>query len=114
MIKFRQAIYRNGKFQSFHYWGFIDGKFVQPDFILGGSVEEAHKNSDASTGLIIGADRHEVWENDFVALGPTVCRVKLADGCFYADNEPLYKILWHGGMLAGNIHENPELISELK
>ncbi len=70
-IKFRQAIYiydprakRYGKFKFWHYWGFVDGKFIGP---LTGtcSIEEALKNSYQ---YIRHNDKngHEIYEKDFI------------------------------------------------
>lgn len=42
-IKFRQPIYVNGKFDHFHFWGFIDNEYIPPDL----SRWEAHETSPA-------------------------------------------------------------------
>jgi hypothetical protein len=44
-LKFRQALMSFGKFCGWHYWGFIDGKFVSPAESAECSVANAEKHS---------------------------------------------------------------------
>jgi len=59
-IKFRQ---RAG--DKWHYWGFIDGTFVNPIYSDGVSVEQAQMHSDQYIGV---RDRYgvEIYERDIV------------------------------------------------
>ncbi len=61
-IKYRQAIYYNGKFNHWHYWGFINTEFIGP--VIGiCSMEEVIKNSYQYTCF---DDKHgvEIYEGD--------------------------------------------------
>jgi len=51
-IKFRQPIWVKGKFDSWHYWGFIsDGNFSSPN-TGSSSITKAQEESQQSTGLL--------------------------------------------------------------
>ncbi len=50
-LKFRQALMSFGKFCGWHYWGFIDGKFVSPAESAECSVANAEKHSYQFTEL---------------------------------------------------------------
>ena len=112
-LRYRQAIYTNGKFRGFHFWGFSKGGFTAPETGVS-SVEDATKNSGQFTGL---RDREgkEIYEGD-------VCEYS------YFDNPPqVGSVVWHktaagftlggypfgmhgfnGCAVIGNIYEHPE------
>ena len=70
--KFRQAIFVNGEFSHWHYWGFIEEQvtrfehltFVAPEMNLS-SIEEAYKNSYQHAGLK-NKDGVDIYRGDWV------------------------------------------------
>ena len=85
-LLFRQALFLNGKFHQWHYWGLIDGAFVG---IATGdwSPIEAIKNSQMSTGLL-DKNKVKIYEGDIVQwhtwdgyVGSSP--VEFRDGLFY-------------------------------
>ena len=66
--KFRQAVFVNGEFSHWHYWGFIGEHgnltFVAPETNLS-SIEEAYKNSYQCTGLK-NKDEVDIYRGDWV------------------------------------------------
>jgi len=51
-IKFRQPLWgHHSEFIGWHYWGFIDGRYIEPEFEPYSSVEEAAEQSQQFTGL---------------------------------------------------------------
>ena len=67
--KYRQAIFVNGKFMKWHYWGFIrEGgnlTFVAPKTNLS-SIKEAYKSSYQCAG-VRDMDGREIYKGDKVA-----------------------------------------------
>ena len=127
-IKYRQPLWdEHNKFKGWHYWGFIDGGFVEPAFSPESSLEEAREQSQQCAGL---KDKN-LCQGD-ICTAEYRCHV-----CF--DNEPHLLTgtieqadngLWmfdygHGAIpldsedleileIIGDIHENPELLEDRK
>lgn len=115
-LRYRQAIYTNGKFRGFHFWGFSKGGFTAPETGVS-SVEEATKNSGQFTGLrdSRGVEIYEgdvyLWrdkERGEVVYGHACFDCKSAKGRWSL--ESMVKDL----VVIGNIHENPDLLDSPK
>lgn len=130
--KHRQAIYINGVFLRWHYWGFIEEQvtpfrnltFVAPEMNLS-SIEEAYKNSYQYTGRksnekeLYGGDVVE-WVNNYGEENIGWIRYTKAIAGFYivlikGSYLPFYtgdvrNFAWGDLKVIGNIVENPELV----
>ena len=62
-LKFRQPIFVNGKFSSWHHWGFIDGNFFGPYISGNVTVERAEKESQQFTGSFSKSGQ-EIYDGD--------------------------------------------------
>ena len=115
--KFRQAIYLNGVFSRFHYWGNIDGTFIGPIT----DNQNWAENSDQFTGL---KDKNgvEIYGRDMMSNGDKDARIGIVtwqDGLPYwhfcgtdglCENFPME--IYPAGVIIGNVHESPELLKE--
>ena len=114
-VKFRQAIFDNGIFQRFHFWGFIDNGFIGPAMNIG-SIKEALKNSQQYTGLT-DKNGKEIYEKDILKdRYGRIGEVMFAYGSYWffpfemvlvSDVNVLSKII-------GNSFDNPELLESSK
>lgn len=74
-IKYRQALYSQGEFCGFHYWGFIDGKFISPAESQESGVAAAKRNSKPYLGYK-DVNGKELYAGDFIKnSGNTKVRV---------------------------------------
>lgn len=124
-IKFRQAIFKDGKFHHWHYWGYVghDGEFVAPVKIWQQSYPPTYeiKDSQQYTGLDSGdlGLGGRIYEGDIVVPFYTVAGygskqvVRWGIGAWEpfnsncdSDHTDRYEII-------GNIHQNPELREEV-
>lgn len=111
-IKFRQPIFKNGKFQDFHYWGIdlpineVEANVSFVTFIQGVTNP---KDSQQFTGLFDRQGR-EIYEGDIVLASYNYLGkipVKFHDGKFNIAGYNLSKC-----EVIGNIYENPELVQK--
>ena len=125
--KFRQAIFVNGKFSHWHYWGFIEEHgnltFVAPEMNLT-TIEEAYKNSYQCVG-VKDIDSEVLYRGDI--LKDNYDRILLVEWYRYSFS---FKAITEANFLRaqdiaqwfefedvgalpkiiGNIIENPELV----
>ena len=124
--KFRQAIFTDGVFQHWHYWGFIKEHenltFVAPEMGLS-SIKKAHKNCYQCVDCLKDKDGRGVYEGD--VLKDNYGRILLVEWYKYGFSFKAITVTnflrardisqWFetGGTLPGvigNIVENPELV----
>ena len=68
-IRFRQAIFKNSKFDSFYYWGLYQYGFVGPMVISGGDQSEVKESEQMFLVPIDGGPvTVEVYEGDLVTF----------------------------------------------
>ena len=66
-IRFRQAIFKNSKFDSFYYWGLYQYGFVGPMVISGGDQSEVKESEQMFLVPVEGEDKPvEVYEGDLI------------------------------------------------
>ena len=127
-LKFRQAIFVDGVFVKWHYWGFIEeGKnvtFVMPETNLS-SIEEVHRNTYQYTGR--KSNEKELYAGDVVEwvnnygeentgwiryaksiAGFNVVLIKGSYLPFYTGS--VRNFAWGDLKIIGNICQNPELM----
>lgn len=125
-IKFRQAIFKTGMFDRWHYWGFVGYKneFVGPIEIQGINNIYDTKESQEFTGLLDESGK-EIYEGDILQIAASVFIIKsevfweeeLTGFYINTDEdgynwEPLGTYLTKAYEIIGNIYENPELLEE--
>ena len=131
-IKFRQAIFKDGKFHHWHYWGYVSHRdeFVAPITIGQQSWNKTYdvKDSQQYIGLRSGpvSTGKEIYEGDIIKASyeseePDICEVAyLGDNGYPAfdlvpyletdcNSLSYYKAVGDMAVI-GNIHENPELL----
>ena len=110
-LKFRQAIFKDGKFHHWHYWGFCGyrNRFVPPLF----------RESQQYIGRkdMEGA---ELYKDDIVDLipdgvAPVLATVEWNNGksCWQykrIDLDSALHVTWTPVKLVGNLWENPEMM----
>lgn len=140
-LKFRQLIwdYDKDELLEWHYWGFIDGKFIEPQ--TDGVNPEDNYQSQMFTGLLDKQGK-EIYEGDIVKykfiygfeaeesledgwsekdcdedkISTGVKEVKFIGGEFLPREQGSYPDDGYYGWryydieVIGNIHENPELL----
>ena len=121
-LKFRQPIFKDGKFHHWHYWGYVghNGDFVAPVEISQSSHEQTYevKGSQEYIGLHIGelGLGGRIYEGDILSPIDQLSEegnqvVKYCAGAGYAG------FVTTGGLqinecaeIIGNIYETPELV----
>lgn len=118
-IKYRQAIYSNGGFANWHYWGFNgDGAFVKP--MVGDDCGESYQNT-----TLRDRNGKEIYEGDICRVPNwkerdkpqtysiiTVEYVEVLGSDDMGTNMIGFPTMDEYGKpeVIGNIHENPELL----
>lgn len=114
-IEFRQPMFgENGEFIGFHYWGFIDGKFIGPS-----SAWNTAQDSQQWTG-ILDKNGVEIYKGDiFGNILALRCVVEWQD-CrfifrFIRGDMGIKHLLFNDwarkSEIIGNIYSNPELLT---
>jgi len=117
-IKYRQALFLNGKFQQWHYWGFMEQygalTFVGPETHRS-TIEGARKNSQDYTGLKDKTGR-EIYEGDVVKFTDAItdreftAPIVFNSCCYRADTLIGLRAFYDNPEVIGNVWENPELL----
>ena len=110
-IKFRQAIFTDGKFSRFRYWGFLENGFSSP--VDGG---DGVLESQQFTGLT--RNGIEIYEGDILQYFSHQLQVVWNDEHYcYAGKDlqsgytsDLAALSFSRFEVIGNIYENPELL----
>ena len=121
-LKFRQAIYKDGRFHHWHYWGYVGhgGAFVAPIAIDQSSEEQTYevKDSQEYIGLHIGelGLGGSIYEGDILSPQPQLsdngnqvvkyCAESGDAGFTTNDGLQFDECL----KIIGNIYETPELV----
>ncbi len=113
---FRQAIFKDGAFLHWHYWGFCGYRdsFVSPVYIspMGSSIEPTGydvKDSQQYSGRRCGPVGlgTRIYEGDIYLSGGVLSSITFEDEVWWAGKDFLRDV---EGEVTGNIHENPELL----
>ena len=113
-IKFRQALFMNGKFLHWHYWSLLCETFIGIDTGFC-TPKEAIANSYQYTGLK-DKDGKEIWEGDILEWASQNLShnwiVESTNGGWnpFIDNMTTNKSYRY--IVIGNIYENPELVDK--
>ena len=124
-IKFRQAIFVKGKFDRWHYWGFIKQygqlTFVGPE-TNSSTIEDALKKSQQYTGKW-DSDGTEIYDGDLVSSRSGFIKATLV--VYWDDGSLQYRLCSFGDrqfdkthdlkravQVIGNIHEHPDQTKE--
>jgi len=116
-IKFRQAIFRDGVFNHWHYWGYVGhrGTFVAPIEIEQESFKRTYdvKDSQQFTGFRCGPVSlgSRIYEGDRVKNVMEGTAV-FEDGRFLGKTDKGSTFYLGESKYIGNVHENPELFGE--
>jgi len=131
-LKFRQAIFRDGKFHHWHYWGYLpkngcsSNEFVAPITIEQQSSDKTYevKPSQQYTGLFDKSLITEIYDGDLLRGAGSYGRNRVDEVRWYlgkfvrygeyqggrSDIDLSHGLAWFE--VIGNIHDNPELLDE--
>ena len=115
-IKFRQRNKNNGQW---HYWGMVDGAWVQP--LIQDNYDHP-KDSDQYTGLKNKQDK-EIYEGDIIIEDGVVAAIEWSksNACFCYKTETGFvggsigtysQLDGFYGEIIGTVYENPELLDK--
>ncbi len=123
-IKFRQAIYVDGKFHRFAYWGFVNEKsYYGPTTGNTITLWEAHDNSEQCTGEV-SLNGELVFEGDILinfnitlegSTLPKPFAVRYRQGQFVAeakDGQIILAHLFKKCNVIGDIHSSPQYLTD--
>lgn len=114
-IKFREAIFAepDNRFMGFHYWGWIDGEWVDPESTDSEASKQytdlKDKNGKEGYHKDIAKDECGVqYSIEWIATDAKFILIQVSGGILRGNTVDMRYLSTMG--IVGNIYENPELL----